>query len=195
MSSVREIVRQRAAVGTADYAVAGTAYWTDDQIDGVLERNRALAVEEPVLWIPQTAPGGGASYTLAEFYALAGTIEPGGPGTAGTMINPTTGGTITGWAVDQTGLVTFDTDTGGTVTPRFTGYLYDVNGAAAEILETYAAHVADEIDFSTDDQSFSRSQKHPMLLAQAMRLRERAEDVRGSDSFPSYRDDVNPSWR
>jgi len=194
--SVREIVRQRAAVGTADYAVAGVAYWTDDQIDEVLARNRALAVEEAIEWIPQTAPGGSASYTLAEFYSLAGTIEPGGPGTAGTMIDPNNGGTITGWTIDQTGLVTFATDQGGTVTPRFTGYVYDVNGAAAEVLETYAAHVADEMDFSTDDQSFSRSQKHPMLLAQAARLRERSSAVGGGGgSFPSYRDDVNPSWR
>lgn len=194
--SVREIVRQRAAVGTADYSVAGTTYWSDGQIDDVLARNRALAVEEAISWIPQTGPGGAASYTLAEFYSLAGMIEPGGPGTAGTMIDPSNGGTITGWTVDQTGLVTFSSNTGGTATYRFTGYVYDVNGAAAELLETYAAHVADEMDFSTDDQSFSRSQKHPMLLAQAARLRERSSAVGGgSGSFPSYRDDVNPSWR
>jgi len=193
--SVREIVRQRAAVGTADYTVAGTSYWSNSQIDDVLARNRRLVVEEPIEWIRQTAPDGGASYALAEFYSLAGMIEPGGPGTAGTMIDPSTGGTITGWTIDQTGLVTFAADTGGTVVPRFTGYVYDVNGAAAEVLETYAAHVADQDDFSTDDQSFSRSQKHPMLLAQAARLRERSAGFGVTETIPSYRDDLNPSWR
>lgn len=51
------------------------------------------------------------------------------------------------------------------------GKFYDVNAAAADALEAWAGKVALEFDFSTQGESFSRSQKQEQLLALARKYR------------------------
>jgi hypothetical protein len=54
------------------------------------------------------------------------------------------------------------------------GKVYDVNAAAADALEAWAAALATEFDFSAQGESFSRSQKSKRLfeLAQQFRVRQ-----------------------
>jgi hypothetical protein len=49
--------------------------------------------------------------------------------------------------------------TGQTPPVFITGQVYDLWGAAVEVLEAWIGKVARDFDFSTDGQSFSRSQK------------------------------------
>jgi len=60
---------------------------------------------------------------------------------------------------------------------RITGKIYDLYGSAADALEAWAAKVALDFDFSTDGQSFKRSQKAQALrdLADQYRRRARAQ--------------------
>ena len=54
-----------------------------------------------------------------------------------------------------------------------TGTSYDVFGAAAELLEQWAATVKLEFGFSSDGQRFDRQHKHKMLLDLAVEYRKR----------------------
>lgn len=60
------------------------------------------------------------------------------------------------------------TEVGGSWTPT-----YDLNAAAAEGWRWKAAKVAGEFDFNTDQQDFSRSQKHAACLAMAEHYQKR----------------------
>lgn len=51
------------------------------------------------------------------------------------------------------------------------GMTFDLNGAAADLLETWAGKVALDFDFSVGGQSFSRSQKQAQLLKLAEKYR------------------------
>ncbi len=54
---------------------------------------------------------------------------------------------------------------------------YDVYGAAADLLEMWAAKVALEFDFNTDGQSFHRSQRQVALLRLAAQYRRQQRPV------------------
>jgi len=179
-------LRRLASVGTADYSLDGTNYWTDAQLQERLDERRALTVEQDLLWIQQT--GAGTAYYQMASVSTPGDIEA---GTAGGTIIDSEGGTITGWTADRDGLISFAADTGGSAY-SFTGYSYDLYAAAADVLENYAAAVADQFNFSTDDQSFDRSQKHEQLLRSAERYRARSSFGLGGDT-QMIRSDVVPS--
>lgn len=70
------------------------------------------------------------------------------------------------------GVWTFSSAPGAT--QYLTGRAYDFWGTAANLLETWAARVALEFDFGTDQQQFDRSQKRIGLLAVAREFGRRA---------------------
>lgn len=79
------------------------------------------------------------------------------------QINPVTGDYLTGrwaFATSQNGVVIF-------------GKTYDVYGAAADLLETWASLTATEFDFSADGGDFKRSQKSKALLELATEYRKK----------------------
>lgn len=59
------------------------------------------------------------------------------------------------------------------------GYYYDLYGAAADVLEAWAAQEKLSFNFATDGQSFQRSQKVDMLLQLAATNRRRARVMSG----------------
>jgi len=95
----------------------------------------------------------------------SGASEPTWPTTAGgTVVD----GTVH-WA-----------EAGGSWSPT-----YDLNAAAAEGWRWKAAKVAGEFDFSTDQQDFSRSNKHTQCLAMAEHYQKRVSgSVRVKGSLP-----------
>ena len=161
-------VRQLAAVGTAEYTAADQAWWTDDQIEGVLARHRRDIVGEQ-LTPERTMVGGGSAQwrTYRSRYRNLGgaiTVEDSLGDDRGTA-------TYTLDAVH--GVVTFNADQGGT--PIYlTGAAYDPHGAAAEILEAWAAAVSLDFGFGTDGQRFDRQQKAEALAKRAGEQRRRA---------------------
>ncbi len=97
--------------------------------------------------------------------------------------------TLTPSASDyQQGHWTFAAQQPGSV--LITGKVYDLNGAAADLLEEWAAKVKLQFDFGTDGQDFKRSQqvKHLQELAQSYRSRQKPKIV------SQVRDDVSGDW-
>jgi hypothetical protein len=87
------------------------------------------------------------------------------------------------------GEVVFDADQGGSAR-YLTGRSYDLYGAAADVLEAWAANVALQFDFAEDDQSYKVSQKQRQLLRLAGHYRQRSTNG-GVMQVPMYRSDVN----
>ena len=150
MSTLITQLRGKCEAGTADYSVAGAAYWTDDQLQTVLDYNREQhnnMFMEPVSYI---GSGGTPTYTeyrtnitnwesdpviQDQYYATMGTADY--------SFNA------------QLGIVTFATNQLGY--PRMiTGKSYNVDAAAASIWNSKAAHYAIAVDVSTDNMSIKR---------------------------------------
>lgn len=184
-------VRGLANLGTADYTVGTVAYWSDAQVQEVLDRHRVDVVDERVEPVRELAAGGSAAYFLYEL--PMGHFETTDGGTAVFVVRDGTG-TLAGtgdFSVDYgAGRVRFADDQMGTV--RYvSGRSYDVYRAAGEIWEMKAASVAERFDFSADGASFKVSQ----LVAQYERMAERMRSRGRVAVGRLVRDDVGPLTR
>jgi len=164
-------VRQLAAVGTADYAVGGATYWTDDQLQAHLDRTRTEIWEEGLAVVPQVNSGGTTVYL--EYRMPFGWLEQTTGGTSVFYLSEAGGARIgtASYTADYTnGRVTFSADQKGSV--RYvTARAYDVYEAAARLWESKAAHVADRFDFTADGASFKVSQMVAQYSAMARQMR------------------------
>lgn len=168
------LVRDLAQCGTAEYTVGTATYWDDDHIETVLDRHRrdiTHALLEPV---PLHAVGGTLNYY--DYRSEYPYLEQTSGGSQVFIVENSIGtdsGTAT-YSVDyRRGLVTFTTDQRGSIY-YLTARAYDPYGAAADLMESWAAYEARSFDFSADQQSFKRSQKAEMMQKQADRLRRSA---------------------
>lgn len=168
---------------------AGTAQvWTDDQLQSHLDRRRLDVYRLPLLSVSvYSAPGTLAYYEYRSPYR---DYEASAGGTAVFVVEDARGaqaGTATYSADTRNGIVTFNADTGG-ADYYLTARSFDLYGTAGDVCEAWAQKVALEFDFSTDGQSFSRSQKAAMLSAQAERFRRQAR--RTTTGSKVVRDDL-----
>lgn len=169
-----EDLRRLVGAGSAQYTAAGSSWWTDAQLQAALDDRRRLYQRGLIdFYTDVVAPSGSAAYTRGVI-GVQGKLEPGtaAGGTAnnvGTIVD-SQGSTITGWTIHDDGHVIFTANQGGSAR-YFNGYAYDLYAAAADVLEAWASTVKTRFDFSTDDQSFDRSQAHKMLLEQAHEYR------------------------
>ena len=60
MTDLIALMRSWAQVGSADYSLAGVTYWSDDQLQAVLDRHRTYVRREELECIPELT--GGTSY-------------------------------------------------------------------------------------------------------------------------------------
>lgn len=157
MSSLISTLRGMTNAGTADYTVAGSAYWSDDQLQTILDRYRAEVRQEPLNSFPVTTTGGSVAWY--DYQSASRWFETTNGGTARFVVKDA-GGTVNGtanWSADyERGLITFGANTGGTAY-YLTGYAYDVYAAAADVWRQKAGQYAVAIDFSTDNHRVTRS--------------------------------------
>ncbi len=176
ISTLRELVNDPA--GTAQV-------FSDDTLQRYLDAYRCDFYFEPLRAIPTQLAGGTVAYY--EYRDGHQWLETTQAGTAVFYIQDSTGatrGTATWADVDyQRGVVTFTTNQAGTAL-YLTGRSFDVYGAAADVLTDWAQKVSLQFDFSSDQQSFSRSQKQQMLLAAAERYRRQAKPRRANITRP-----------
>lgn len=167
----------------------GTAtYFDDNELTIILDQNRRDFKD--VLLQPHPDPSAGGSLVWYDYYLRHQYLEQTSGGTALFVVYDAVGSTVAGTAytVDYTrGVVSFLTNTSGSAY-RTSGRTYDVNGAAADVLERWAAHEALAFDFSADGQSFSRSQKRAALTAMAVDYRGKAWPV----EITTVRSDLAP---
>lgn len=142
--------------GTADYTVSGAAYWTDDQLQAILDNHRRDVTLLELDAREQYSTGGTLEYY--DYYATPfGYFEQ---TTGGSQIFYVQAadyqlmGTATYTPDYRRGVVTFGTNTGGS-TYYLTGRAYDIYGAAADIWRRKAAHYTTSVNFSTDNHSVS----------------------------------------
>jgi hypothetical protein len=171
MDSLIQRVRDHASCGESDYTIGVTSYWTDDQIQGHLDRNRESIRDEQLSIVSTVAADGTTEYY--EYFSTAGNYEESTGGTAVLYLRDGTGSRISigEYTPDyNNGRFVFAANTAGTVL-YLTGESYDVEGAAADVWEQKAAHVADRFDFTADGASFTVSQMIRQYKDQAARLR------------------------
>lgn len=164
-------VRQLTSAGTAAYTVDGSAAFTDDHLQDVLDRHVRTFHHVPLAW-DQSWPGGG-SVEWTEGHLPYGQLET---GTAAFTLEDSLGanvGTASYTLDDQSGRITFTADQGGTVYYA-SGRSYNLWLACAEVLETWAAAESRSFDFQSDASRFARSQKAAGLLKAAAAFRRKA---------------------
>lgn len=159
MTALLTEFRGLAEAGTAEYSVAGTSYWTDDQLQDVLDIHRKDVIFEPLQMYPTQIAGGSISYQ--DYRSSYGYYEATTGGTAILYLQDSTGETIgsANYTPDyRRGQFQFSANQAGSVY-YLTGHSYDLNAAAADIWRRKAAHYAPtSFDFSTDNHSIHRSQ-------------------------------------
>jgi hypothetical protein len=172
-----EYVRKLTYAGTADYTLGTINFWDDDQVEEILDRHRKDVYTEQLGQFPRSVGGGTLEYY--EFRSRYGHFEKTDGGTAVFVVEDSLGADSASadYAVDYVkGVVTFTPDQAGSA--RFlTGRYYDVYGAAAELLRSWATKEKLEFTFSTDGQSFQRRQKAEMLMQMAAEYEQQAWPV------------------
>lgn len=135
---------------------SGTSTFTDQDIQDALDARRTDVVEAQL----RTRP----SFTQTSLVIFADYFAPRRFWEDSVVLKDHRGAVLTPDTADLTaGHWTF---TAGQALPVYiTGSFYDLYGAAQAICEEWAAIVARDFDFSTDQQDFSRSQKSAGLLA------------------------------
>jgi hypothetical protein len=145
------ITRTRLLIGDP---AGGSQVFTDDQVEDALDSHRVEVVQAPLRDILSFAPGGAAPWL--EYFAPRGNWEEDEvlADTTYTAVTPTT-------SDRQIGRWTF----AASKTPPLyiTGKVYDLHGAAVELLGAWLAKLKLEFDFETDGQVFDRSQKRRAL--------------------------------
>lgn len=168
MSNLISTLRSMANTGLEDYTIANVPYWSDAQLQTVLDRYAAPIRDEPLQAI-QIMSGGTVNYF--DYQSNSRFFEATTGGSAVFVIRDI-GGTAQGtanWSADyERGLISFAADTKGTGY-FLTGRSYDVYAAAADVWYQKAAHASEMIDFSTDGHSIKRAHVATMCMKMAQR--------------------------
>ena len=158
-----------------------TEYWSDEEIQRVLDRHKREYIHVPLE--PVTSYSGGSAVVL-QYLTEIDNIE------GGTLFSvEDTSGTVSGYTADYTrGIVTFSTDQSGK-SFYWSGFAYDLDAAAADIWRMKASHVAGLVDFSTDGHSVKRSQQAQAYLNMAGYYQQRSASE-GVTTAKIVRDDL-----
>lgn len=157
-------------------------YWSDEEIQRVLDRHKQEYIHEPMDAQPTYESG---STVFKQYLLGVGNVES---GTAVFKIEDTAG-TVTGYTADYTrGIVTFSTDQSGKMF-YWSGFAYDLDAAAADIWRMKASHVAGLVDFTTDGHSIKRSQQAQAYLNMAGYYQQRSASE-GVQTVRIVRDDL-----
>jgi hypothetical protein len=146
---------------------AGTAVWTNDQMQDVLDQ-RKLEVYGELLEYERT-PIGSGTYVYTRYRSRWGDLEEATSGTAYFRIFDSAGsqrGTAAYTADYLRGVFDFAADQMGTEL-YLIAWSYDLNGAAADLWRQRAGKVASYYDVKADGHSLSRSQWRKACIEQA----------------------------
>lgn len=166
MSDLVVNLRSLTNTGANDYTIAGNPYWTDKQLQTVLDRHVTPIRHEELSPIAQVGIG---SIGYFDYQSSRRFFETTNGGTTRFVVQDQTGATVgtAAWTADYPrGLITFGTDTVGQ-TRYVTGFSYDMNAGAADVWTQKAAHYSVAYDVNTDNHGLKRSQiiQNCMMLA------------------------------
>lgn len=191
MTNLIQRVRELTGAGTAEYSIGAVAYWSDDQIQSTLDRNRR-DVWQDTLQAQMQQQGG--QYVYRTYTSQYQDYEETSGGTAIFIVRDGTGnaiGTAEYSADYERGVITFGSNQGAAVR-YLEGRAYDVYAAAAEVLTGWAGFLTRAIDFDTANQSFKASQQQKALSALAAQYQAQAKGYGGSYKSNEWeRSDLN----
>lgn len=173
MSDLISKLRALTSAGTADYSVSGTTYWTDDQLQSVLDQHRTDFQRLPLL--ADTTYLDSASYYYDYYIPDYDWLEGTASGTAAWVLSNGTGGTVAYSAYTlnlDAKHIKFTADQAGTAY-YLTGRGFDMYQAAADVWEQKAADVWEAFDLKTDNHDMTRSQKYDHAKDMAKQMRRR----------------------
>ncbi|NLD74803.1 MAG: hypothetical protein GX649_19055 [Chloroflexi bacterium] len=167
--------------------------WTDDELQGVLDRNRQSFRQVALAFVPRWEN----STTVYKEYAIprVGALRLEGPesGEPAWRLYDSNGVSpeAATYAVDAgEGLITFTADQEG-VTYYLDYRLYDVYAAAADGWEDMMGQVSGKYSFTADGATYTRNQWFQHCQAMARQYREKAEGGQGTQIVNWDRSDTN----
>ena len=173
---------------TTDLTPSSGFYWSDEEIENVLDRHRVDIWREPLV-AQETYSSGTVVYKT--FYSDQTFLESTSAGTAIFYIENGSNQIVgtANWTADyMRGVVEFTTDQGGT-SHWLTARSYDPDAAAAEIWKMKAAKYATSFDFSTDNHSVKRGAVMKQCMEMAAFYESRAKSG-GFNVTTLYRSDT-----
>jgi hypothetical protein len=185
-------IRRRCNVATDSYTLGGTAYFSDDQIEEILDRHRESVRQYP-LDVDPVYVDGAHQYLDYSFGSIRGEIEQSATG-SGFAIRTSGGVAVTtGFSVNyQAKVVSFTADQANAAY-----YLdcraYDANLATADVWGMIASFERQAVDWSSDNHSIKSSQALQNALMQEKHYRRLA----GGRLVEQYRVDtlLIEEWR
>lgn len=151
MTNLIAELRGMCNAGSADYTINGVAYWTDDQLQSILDRNKTEVIDERLVAVSEDL-GGTTSYT--RYYSRHGNYEA---TTGGSLIfvvknsSYTAVGTASYTPDYYTGEIVFSSNTAGSAY-YLTGRSYDLDAAAADVWDRKASQITSAAySWSTDN--------------------------------------------
>lgn len=185
MSTLIRRLRGMVHAGTADYTIGATSWWTDDQLEEVLDANRRDYYRVPLREVETYDAGVSVSY---DYYTGYANLEESTGGSAVWDVETSDGDTVgTAHYTPNyiNGVLRFSSDASGT-SYYWSGRSYDLNAAAAQVWREKAAWRAEYIDFGSDNQRFSQSQ----WLRHCQEMADLLESANGVTSAPLMRGDL-----
>ena len=158
MSDIVTELRTLCEAGTVDYALGTVSYWTDDQLQNVLDKHALELDWEPMRLFPERTAG---KYLYKDYYIGHQYLEQTTGGTAVFQVMDNNGTNIgtTLFTVDyNVGEVVFLADQGSGIPYYVSGTSYDLEASAAEVWHKKATHYASAYNFSTDSHNVQREQ-------------------------------------
>jgi len=167
MTTLIQKVRSYTNAGTADYTLAGTAYWSDDQLEDTLDSHRRKVLKVS-LDPEQNFVNSDYQTTIYHLPEWANNLEQFASDSEFRLYDST--GTNIGtadYSVNyEARAITFTTDQDSAV--RYADFhIYDVFRAASEVWKQKAAHVAANVNWQSDNHRIDAAQEYEHCLKMA----------------------------
>lgn len=167
MADIIAALRGMTDAAADEYTVAGITYWSDDQLQEVLDQCRRDYYSQPLY--PAIENIGGAIVYQSYYWSEGQHIERRESGSEAWLLQDDgahTAGTAIYTPYYDAGYVRFTSDQAGAGW-SLTYRAYDLNRAAGLVWERKAAHVTSRFDISTDNHDLKRSQVRQACLQMA----------------------------
>lgn len=186
LTNLIQRVREGANADTNEFTLGGGTYWTDEQLQTRLDRQRRDIYSEAMGPVP-TYTNNEAQYL--DYYWHCGNVEEAESGSAAWLLQDSNGSAIgTGsYSIDYDARrINFPTTTDGRVL-MLTYRTFNINLAIAEVWDTKAANVSSRMDIRTDNHDLKRSQLEAAYTRKAKEFRQKA----GGQVKQMIRSDMN----
>lgn len=164
-------LRRRTLAGTADTTIGATTYWSDDQLQAVLDTYRQNYRQITLSAIPKRV-GSGYQYLEYPIVGLENFEE--NQADSGWQLLDSAGGTAPSYTVNyNAAMITFASDTAN-LNYWLDCRVYDLNQAAADVWESKASFVASNTTWSSDNHKVEAGEEYKHCMAMAAKWRSKA---------------------